>query len=94
MSKEEIKSRRIELRSEESEQRSIILAPHYEKFHKLEKDLMLECEKTGHLFQISYYNWGSFDKRRFTHECMKCKYCHKTIYVPHEEVDNIKNQNK
>jgi hypothetical protein len=94
MNKEEIKAKRIELRTLESEERSKILHPHIEKYHTLEKKLQDECEESGHYFQICYYNWGSFDDRKYTHESMLCKYCHKRIFVPHDEVDNVKRQNK
>jgi len=92
MTKEEIKARRIGLKSEESAQRALILESHIRKYKNLEKDLMNECEKSGHVYQISFYRWGSFDQRRFTHETMTCEYCHKIIHIPSEEEDNTNNK--
>lgn len=95
MTGEEIKLLRRKNKNDEREERSKILQPHLDKFHKLEKELEEICGRdVGHFFQKVYYNWGSFDDRQFTHEAFGCKYCEKRIYVHYSEVDKVNNHLK
>lgn len=79
MTKEEIKKRRRELNHSELKERSELLEPFIKNYSTLYLELQSSCGYTGHEYNTVYYNWGSFDERRWTHTPKRCKYCDKFV---------------
>ena len=98
MQKFEIKDLQLQLREAKREDLSEAVKKVNDVYNSKFKDLRIQCKQTGHHFTKRYYDFSSWDERRWTHHMMRCKYCDQQIFISEEElknmIDNMKDGDK